>query len=263
MTYMIIKVLSFSPTGTTKRVLDAIIEGIDVDMDEYYDLTIINESENNHITFGAEDLILIGAPVYSGRLPIQAAHALRHFYGQGSPVVLVCVYGNRAFEDALLEMSDIVIEQGFEPIAAAAYIGEHSFSSDENPIAVGRPDAEDLENASLFGRKLKAIIEGVSRKTILIPGNRPYRERSPKANVSPSTNEKICIQCGICVKVCPTSAISLKESITTDTAKCLLCCACIKSCPVQARYMGVPELHQLASQLSARLIERREPEWFI
>jgi len=91
---------------------------------------------------GARDLAIIGVPVYAGRVPEIAAHRLKEIKGAGTPAVVVAVYGNREFEDALVEMRDIAIAQGFEVVAAGAFIAEHSFSTDELPIAAGRPDSE-------------------------------------------------------------------------------------------------------------------------
>ena len=41
-----------------------------------------------------------------------------------TPAVLVVVYGNRAYDDALLELSDIATGAGFVPLAAGAFVGE-------------------------------------------------------------------------------------------------------------------------------------------
>lgn len=61
------------------------------------------------------------------------------------------VYGNRDYEDALLELRDTVASLGFTPLSAGAFIGEHSYSTAEMPVAAGRPDATDLQTARTFG----------------------------------------------------------------------------------------------------------------
>ena len=76
--------------------------------------------------------------------------------------------------------SDILIQRGCRPIAGAAFIGQHSFSTDETPTAVGRPDAGDLEHAELFGQKIQEKLRSVSSAdripAIKIPGCHPYRQ---------------------------------------------------------------------------------------
>ena len=84
---------------------------------------------------------------------------MRRVKGDGTPAVLVVVYGNREFEDALIELRDLMVEQGFRPVAGAAFIGEHSFSNDATPIALGRPDAEDLVKARAFGEEVRTTLD--------------------------------------------------------------------------------------------------------
>ncbi len=152
------KTISFSPTGTTRRVLEGIAQGLAVQMTEYLDLTSARTRAGT-IRELDEGLTLIGTPVYAGRVPIQAAEALRMIKAAGAPAVLVVVYGNRAYEDALLELKGIVEEVGFRPLAGAAFVGEHSFSTDTIPTAAGRPDKEDLEKARAFGNLVREMLE--------------------------------------------------------------------------------------------------------
>lgn len=139
----------FSPTDTTKKTVEAIARGIRPVI-QILDLTPPAARENPY-HFGPEDLLVIGAPVYGGRIPLVEEEAIRHIHGSCTPVVLAAVYGNRAYEDALLELRDLLSCQGFIPVAAGAFIGEHSFG---NTIAAGRPDAEDLAKCADFGRQI-------------------------------------------------------------------------------------------------------------
>ena len=101
------------------------------------------------------DLAIIGSPVYAGRLPGTMTSRFELIKGYATPAVIVVVYGNRAYEDALLELNDLVSGAGFTPIAAAAFIGEHSYATKEFPIAVGRLDEEDLKKARAFGETVR------------------------------------------------------------------------------------------------------------
>lgn len=103
-----------------------------------------------------ECLIAIGAPVYGGRVPLDVVNYLQTLHGNGQAAVLVAVYGNRDYEDALLELRDIAKDRGFVPVAAAAFIGEHSFSTEESSIAAGRPDKADIESAEKFADSVPA-----------------------------------------------------------------------------------------------------------
>ena len=63
-----------------------------------------------------------------------------------------------SYEKALVELDAFVTKLGFKVIAGATFVGEHSYSSEKYPVASGRPDADDLEYAKLFGEKIRAKI---------------------------------------------------------------------------------------------------------
>ena len=133
----LLKLVYYSPTGTSKRTIEAIAVGLDVKPIDHVDLTLPGSGSTSHV-FHADELVVIAAPVYSGRVPSKAAERLRSLSAEGTPAVLVVVYGNRAYEDALLELKDLTSEQGFTAVAGAAFIGEHSYDAPETPIATGR-----------------------------------------------------------------------------------------------------------------------------
>ena len=124
-----VKLITFSPTGNSRRVAEAIAGAIRAPV-EYVDLTPPNARTRDFGEFH-DELAIIASPVYVGRVPYEVAFRLRRLMAYGTPAVLVVTYGNRAYEDALLELSDIVSEVGFKPIAACAFVGEHSFSNPE------------------------------------------------------------------------------------------------------------------------------------
>lgn len=157
------KLIYFSPTQTTKRVIEGIAQGVRIATVEYLDLTP-PEAGTRKLTEMHGELAIIGAPVYSGRLPADMISRLRRLKGNDAPAVIV-VYGNRAYEDALLELRDLALETGFKPIAAGAFIGEHSYSSNATPIAVGRPDMEDLRKAKEFGEMINKKMRNMGRLT--------------------------------------------------------------------------------------------------
>ena len=130
-----VKVVSFSPTGNSKKVAESIAKAIQAPI-VYVDLTLPSARTQDFKEFHNE-LAVIAAPVYAGRIPNEAAYRIRKLKGNNTPAVLVVTYGNRAYEDALLELGDIVSEVGFKPIAGCAFIGEHSFSTSEMPRARG------------------------------------------------------------------------------------------------------------------------------
>jgi ferredoxin len=261
-----VKLIYFSPTGTSRIVLEGIAGGIGSEEVERIDLTLPDE-DHRPIQVSADELALIGVPVYGGRLPDDALKRFRQLKAENSFAVLVVLYGNREFDDALLELKNVAIELGFTPIAGGAFIGEHSFASRDLPIANGRPDDLDMKKAMEFGKKIKekciSLASHKSPPDFDVPGSFPYEAGGARAMVvSPVTNQDTCTVCGTCAGVCPTAAISIDGSVITETEQCIRCCACIKSCPEEARMIDNETWLSIATWLNENCSSRKEPQLF-
>jgi len=260
------RLVYFSPTKTTQKILEGIAQGTAIGKIEHLDLTP-PEAKIPGPDEVQDELVLLGVPVYGGRVPLAAVPRLQRLKANRTPAVIVVVYGNREFEDALLELKDLARESGFIPVAGGAFIGEHSFANDTAPIATGRPDPEDLIKAKEFGMKIREKLKGIDSidevSQIEVPGNSPYKERRKPAEISSSTIEDLCTLCGTCASVCPVAAITVEETVETGKLACILCCACVKNCPTGARVMEEPMIKQMAEWLSTNCQIRKEPEIFV
>ncbi len=261
-----VRLVCFSPTGTSRTVAEAVARGIGGDAVELVDITL-PAGRGRRLRTAADDLLVVAVPVYVGRVPELAASWLEAVAADATPAVCLVVYGNRAVEDALLELTDIVARRGGVPVAAASFVGEHSFSSPDAPIAPGRPDADDLERAERFGRsireKLRTATSGDTVATPTVPGRRPYRERPARPPGAFSAAGDACVQCGVCAEVCPPGAIDRSDSGAVDEDACILCCACVRGCPNGARTVQAPWIRDIAAGLSERCSARLEPECFL
>jgi ferredoxin len=216
-----------------------------------------------------EDLVIIGVPVYEGRVAKTAITRLQQLKADKTPAVVVVLYGNRDFEDALLELGDLAGDLGFIPIAGGAFIGEHSFATKTRPMANGRPDEQDLAKAREFGAGILAKLEKLGSwddvVRIDLPGNTPYifRDRSPLADRAATTMAETCTLCGTCAELCPVGAITIEDTVLTDNLACTLCCACVKGCPTDSRVVDDPTVNKIANWVSKNFQARREPETFL
>lgn len=247
----------FSPTQTTQKTLRAIAEGIGLPVKEY-DLTLSREIAIP--AFGSDDLVIVGVPVYGGRIPVIVEDICKSLKGDGALAVAVGVYGNRHYDDAILELSDYLLAGGFTVVAAGAFVAEHSFGPE---IAGGRPDTEDLAKAKQFGVDVKARVAAGDFKEIAIDGNRPYKERGAGfGGLCPSTNDD-CIKCGVCVAACPVGIIDAEDpKKITAPEKCLRCNSCVKKCPTKAKFFDSSQYLQVKNMLATNFSARREPTIF-
>jgi ferredoxin len=256
----------FSPTGTTKKVLEGIVGTINAQVVRTYDLTK-PESETCVFEEIDEGLVILGAPVYGGRIPMEAERRFRRVKGKGVPAVVVVVYGNREYDDALIEMRELAKEQGVKPIAAAAFIGEHSYSTEKSPLSAGRPDAYDINIARDMGkqlaRKVAAAVKADTMREVAVPGNLPLKERHEMKRIPPVTDKAVCTKCGACAGSCPTGAITVADTVETKAESCILCSACVKICPVSARTLSTPQVEKARAWLSETCKEPKSPVIFM
>jgi ferredoxin len=261
-----LKLVCFSPTGTTKTIVYAIARGMNQNDVASLDITR-PDARKQQLHTTEDELLIIGVPVYMGRVPALLAEWLHAIEAHNTPAVCVVVYGNRVYDDALIELKDILTQRGCRPIAGAAFVGEHSFSSNKAPTAEGRPDRSDLELAESLGRRIQEKLRSVPSvdqvAEVEIPGCHPYRGSSKLWTVDFVAVSDACARCGACAEGCPVGAIAPEDSSLIDTQKCITCCACIKHCPRHARTMKPGPVKDASVRLSTLYKERKEPEFFI
>jgi ferredoxin/flavodoxin len=264
-------VIYFSPTGTTKKILYAIAEGMCIDSPKYIDLTLPNARISNASMIN-EDIAIIGVPVYEERIPKILYPFLASLKSNNKPVVIVAVYGNIGDGIVLNELKTITENSGFKVIAAGSFIGEHSFSTKEVPIAEGRPTQNDLREARNFGQMIRKRIETIDdlkEISLTIPPEKlPLIAKILPENSArmftktPYADMSICNGCGVCVKLCPMSAIH-KDTLEIDENQCLRCFCCVKECRRKARKIIYKKKLFVSLVLTAKNKEEKKPKKYI
>lgn len=270
----------YSPTRTSQKIARSIAEGTGLARRQETDLTT-DKSEKDIEMENA--ICIVAAPVYGGLVAPVAVRRILRLRARNCVAIPVVVYGNRDYEDALVQLRDLLRQQGFTPLCGAAFVGEHSYSRAGMPIAEGRPDRSDLQQAHDFGAAAyRTLLEQLGVRnapkadssdfalvfsgtledhivTAEMKGNVPYKTIGKPTPQAPVTGED-CYGCGECLDLCPTGAISIADGKSvTQVDSCTKCCACVKFCPAHARTFDTP----YTAMLHAKCGSRREPEIFL
>lgn len=226
----------FSPTGSTK----AVVQYMGKQFGEAENIDLSREVAPR--TLSAEDFCVIGVPSFGGRVPGIATQRLGQLRGDHTPAVILTTYGNRAYEDTLLELKGTLEGRGFVCIGAAAVVTQHSIMRE---YGQGRPNEEDFRAMAAFAEEIRGRLN--NPQSVTVPGNRPYRE----VRVAPMgiTVSESCKRCGLCVESCPVQAIPADDPKVTDTAKCISCMRCVALCPAQARTCDSAKVMMLTEKL--------------
>lgn len=259
MQYKNVSAVYYSPTDTSKKGAKAIAEVFGNVCE--YDLTNKDFTAPDKI-FTKEDVVVFSAPVYAGRICDVAMERIKTFKAEDAIAVATVTYGNRDYDDALLELCDTLKENGFIIAGAAALIGQHTYGE----VQIGRPNADDIVEDKEFAEKVLQKIEKAKCRgcfnEIEVKGNRPYKDGGKGGKFQPETNEN-CINCKVCAKKCPTGAISMDDVRVVDKEKCTSCARCIKYCPKGAKAFLSDAYKATYDRCTSAFSVRRENEYML
>ena len=132
----------FSPCGGTKSVADIISKELgDAPMQELTTPSMNTAIDHDTLTFFC-------FPVYGGRIPKPMYDRMKIISGDKTPCVPVAVFGNRAVDDALLEMSELAEKCGFVTVAGCEMVAPHSIDPQAAPTQATRQSCMSFSKSS-------------------------------------------------------------------------------------------------------------------
>ncbi|ADG70518.1 4Fe-4S binding protein [Brachyspira murdochii] len=249
----------FSPTGGTKKAADAVAEeivnNIDSSILEKVDLTDYN-FDFSSLKIDKDDIAVIAVPAYAGRVPSTASKRILQIQGNNAKAVIICTYGNRAYDDTMIELYDIVSSLNFKIVSAAAAVARHSIAI---KYASNRPDENDIKKLKEFAyNTIKASSFLDDNK---LNGNRPYKKMS-NVPLVPKTSSK-CTNCKLCAKKCPVQAIDINNPKIIDKTKCISCMRCVHICHCSAKSVNKFMLFLVNLALKKTCSKAKDYEFYI
>lgn len=246
--------ICFSPTGGTQKVASILAEALG---GSFQEVDLCRAVEPMQLT--AEDLCIVAVPSYGGRVPGIALERLENIAANGAKAILVCVYGNREWEDTLTELQDTLETCGFVCAAAVAAVAEHSIF---RIYAAGRPNAADAAELKAFAGKIREKLESGAFGPLELAGSHGTYKEYKGVPFKPQGNEN-CSGCGACAAFCPVGAIDPEESWKTDPDKCISCMRCVSLCPRHARDFEPVKMAEIAAQKAEALGGHKKNHLFL
>lgn len=270
----------FSPVKNTRNIVKKIAKELGEQLNlpvEYIDFTTPTKREQGW-KFTKEDLVVFGTPTFAGRIPNKILPYVQTlFEGEETLAIPVVTFGNRSFDNSLIEVKNELENHNFRTFAAAAIACEHSFT---DKLAKERPDAQDVEKVDRFIKEVAELIreikEGNKEKVLVtpvkVPGDDPLTKYYVPLGVDgqpvqflkakPKTREEDCDHCGACAARCPVAAIDFADE-TLVPGTCIKCQACVKVCHTGAKYFDDEKFLSHVKMLEENYSRRAEPAFFI
>lgn len=243
----------FSPSGTTKRIVDEVARNFNLD-NENYDLLSFDDEKSFD-----NELVIVGVPVFDGRIPEMAKNRLLQMKANGTKVIAIINYGNLGYGDALLELVDLLKENNFDVVGAAATVSRHSLF---NEIAPSRPDNLDMKMINEFSNKIIEKLESGNSNEIFVAGQKPFMDYvNHSFNVN--CDYDLCVYCNDCVYTCPTDAIEEDNPTDTNSDLCNSCSLCIAICGENARSFDGMNYYDEKQVALDNDMSRKEVEFFM
>lgn len=257
-------ILWYSQTGQTRRyarLIGCILKAKNLTVDEY------ELQEFNKKLLPDYDLVIIGTPVFYYDTPSNVSDWLKTIHSiNGTPVAAFVSFGGPEGNqhNASCHLLKLLADKGGVPVGRDAFRNIATYPTPKWN-STNQISGQHLPNAATFDQVRRFTADMLKRiahnETVSIGYEMAMREvlrslplvwMNKKAISKHTVDAQKCIDCGTCVRKCPTKAINPFQQIV-DRDKCLACFGCLNNCPADAvvmeyrgeRLYGFPEYLKL------------------
>ncbi len=250
-------IICFSQTGNTNKVANSIAEGI---MEEADSCEVTDLDHVDQYSLGEYDLVGLGCPVFY----FQEPGNVREFIEKLRPYpekdwFVFCSHAS-VMGITLNSMTERLEKKGIRVIGSHHTYADATVPFYPHPtLTTGHPDAQDLQEAKIFGRKIASCCRDLTAgDTSGITATDPIPEDWVEAEAAAytldflsqvmpplSVNMETCSQCGDCEDGCPVDGIDIEADPRRIQDPCIYCWNCIKICPtcsIEADFSGIATL---------------------
>ena len=263
--------LYFSATGNTEKTVATFAETLAEQLGvpwERLPFTKPAERERDYV-FADTDLVVVGTPTYAGKIPNKILPDLKaRLHGNGALAAAIVSFGNRSYDNALAELWSVLMNNGFHPVAAGAFVGRHAFT---DKLGEGRPDWDDKRQMRQFAAQIAGKLRSGRGETVAVPGvpDAPYYipkgvdgEPVKFLQAKPRTDPGKCTNCGACARLCPMGAIDPRDVFRVP-GTCIKCQCCVRKCTRHAKYFDDPAFLSHVAMLEHHFTEPKKNEVFL
>lgn len=171
-----ITIVSYSPSGISRKIAETLAGYFSA---EYCVIDLTDPAvRQTNCFFSSEDLLIFAAPSYLGRLPVVEGGIFDRIYANDTPGIFLAIFGNRSYEDMLLEMAQIAEDRGVIGIGALALAISGQAQADE----IRRGELKKAWRLEVFANNMSQILSGIEedpayyeRHSLTVNGNFPYK----------------------------------------------------------------------------------------
>ena len=216
---MLIAIIYFSGTGNTETIKKVIKDELKLLDNRVEEFNLANRSVREKFNdFEPYDAIIFGFPIYYWRAPRLVREWLANKEGNYHKCSVFFTYGGAHIGIAHNNIKRILDTINFKLVLSAEFLARHAFNVAGFQFMENRPNDEDFSIAREFASI--SYHKFLDENTATISFDSPIKSDEEvdgievtfrRATPTPYINERLCTECGLCEKVCPTGAMEIQK----------------------------------------------------